>query len=136
MREPYTQNYMHLVWATWDRLPLLTGEIKDAIYACIQQECSRLKADVIAIGGIEDHIHLLVRFPMTVAMADLLKQVKGVSSHMVTHKLGYKEGFKWQGAYGAFTYSKADVPRVRAYILNQEQHHRNGTTLPDMEFSE
>jgi putative transposase len=58
-------------------------------------------------------------------MREPYTQLKGASSHLVTHRLDPRDGFKWQGAYGAFTISKADVPRLRAYILHQEEHHRN-----------
>ena len=133
MREPWTQLYVHLVWACWDRLPLLSKEIEQSIYACIQEECFRLRCESIAIGGTEDHVHLLTRFPTTITIADLTKQVKGSSSHLITHRLAHREPFKWQGAYGAFTVSRAEVPRVRAYILNQKQHHREGTLDEDFE---
>jgi putative transposase len=133
MREPFTQLYVHLVWATWDRLPLITPEVRSSVYGCIQAKCSSLRAEVLAIGGIEDHVHLLARIPPTLAAAVLAKQVKGPSSHLVTHGLRHEDGFKWQGAYGAFTVSKGDVPRVRAYVLNQEQHHRDQTLDPDLE---
>ncbi len=133
MREPYTQLYLHLVWATWDRLPLLIPELQAPVYGCIQVECHSLKAEVIALGGVVDHVHLLVRFPTTISVADLVKQVKGSSSHLVTHRLPVPEGFKWQGAYGAFTLSKAEVPRIRDYILNQEQHHAEATLDAELE---
>jgi putative transposase len=125
MREPWTQLYLHLVWSTWDRLPLISAALRPAIYACIQAECDRFKVDVIAIGGTEDHIHLLLRIPTTISVATIMKQAKGVSSHLANHELAAPEGFKWQGAYGAFTLSKDDVPRIREYILHQEEHHQN-----------
>jgi REP element-mobilizing transposase RayT len=133
MREPYTQLYVHLVWATWDRAPLLSAARKSAVYECIQAECVALNADVITIGGVENHVHVLVRLPTTLLVAMLVKQVKGASSHLVTHKLTPGEGFKWQGAYGAFTISKAEVPRIRDYIVHQEGHHRNNTLYSDHE---
>src|SRR5947209_2742512 len=83
LRQPYTQLYIHLVWSTWDRLPLLTPELKATVYVCIQAECHALNTDVIATGGIEDHVHLLVRIPTTISIADLVKQIKGASSHLV-----------------------------------------------------
>jgi putative transposase len=129
----HIQLYVHLNWATWDRLPLLAGELKSAVYACIQAECNMLRAEVIAIGGTEDHVHLLVRLPTTVSVASLAKQVKGASSHWVTHGLTQEDGFKWQGSYGAFSVSAADVPRIRDYVLNQEAHHRDQTLDDDLE---
>jgi putative transposase len=133
VREPFTQLYVHLVWATWDRLPLLDEEFRAPVYACLQAECRELKVEIVAMGGVEDHVHLLVRLPTTVTIAQLVKQLKGSSSHLVTHRLPKPDGFKWQGGYGAFTVSKADVPRVQDYILNQEQHHREGRLDAEVE---
>jgi len=92
-----------------------------------------MKAELIAIGGTEDHVHVLVRIPATISVADLVKQIKGSSSHMVNHSVPRWNGFKWQGAYGAFTVSKTLGPAVRSYILGQEEHHRDGTTDKGME---
>jgi putative transposase len=82
---------------------------------------------VIALGGIEDHVHLLVRIPTTLSVAQLVKQVKGATSHLVTHGMGGCGTFKWQGGYGAFTVSKRNVPLVREYVLQQERHHSEST---------
>jgi len=127
VREPYSQLYMHLIWSTWDRLPLITEEIQPQIYSCIKAECEALQAEVIALGGIANHVRLLARIPTTVSIGVLARQVKGASSHLVTHHTETQGFFKWQGGYGAFTISKADVPRIRDYILTQEVHHRNRT---------
>ncbi len=141
MRAPYTQLYLHLVWATWDRLPLITEAIEPRLYAAIAEKCRELKCVPLAIGGTADHVHLLVRLHTTVAVATLAKEVKGSSSHLVTHEITPGEFFKWQGAYGAFTLRKEDVPVVESYIENQKQHHATGelweewehTMIPDEE---
>src|SRR5689334_23948384 len=103
MRTPYTQLYVHLVWATWDRLPLITDQIEDRVYAAIAEKCRELKCWPLAIGGIADHVHLLVRLHPPVAVAELAKEVTGASSHLVTHQIAPGEFFKCQGAYGAFS---------------------------------
>ena len=123
MRAPFTQLYLHCVWATWDRLPLLTPKIEQAAYAAILDKCRELKCEPLAIGGMPDHVHLLVRLHTTVAIADLLKESKGASSHLITHQVAPGEFFKWQGAYGAFTVSKDNVPAVKAYVERQKEHH-------------
>ena len=133
MRAPYTQLYLHLVWATWDRHAFLVREVRQAVYECIQAECVNLRVDVIAIGGIEDHVHLLVRVPPTIAPADLVKRVKGASSHMVNHDIHAPFYFKWQGAYGAFSVSKRHVPLIREYVLGQAEPHRDLSLYPLLE---
>jgi putative transposase len=133
MRAPYTQLYLHCVWATWDRLPLITPAFESRLYAAIAAKCHELKCDVLAIGGMADHVHLLVRFPTTVAVATLVKEVKGASSHLVTHEIAPNEFFKWQGAYGAFTVSKKDVGSVTAYVKNQKTRHAAKSLIEDLE---
>ena len=133
MRRPYTQLYAHLVWATWDRLPLIKPEIESRLYAAIAAKCQELKAKPLAIGGVDNHVHLLVRFPTTLAIATLAKQVKGSSSHLVTHEVTPGEFFKWQGAYGAFTLNKDQVQTIRAYIQCQKEHHAIGDLRTEWE---
>ena len=134
MREPFTQLYVHLVWATWDRAPLITAEVLEVIDRAIRHECVQLGADVVAFGGVADHVHLLVRIPARLSVTELVKQVKGASSHLLNNRL--KIPFKWQGGYGAFTVSKSALPRARAYVLNQQQHHEYGTALAGAELPE
>jgi putative transposase len=133
MRAPYTQLYLHLVWATWDRWPLITPEIRPVVYGGIQAQAKRMGVDLMALGGIEDHVHALVRFPTTVTVADLVRQLKGATSHLITHEVRRGETFRWQGGYGAFTVSKSGLDRARAYVLNQETHHARGTIHPELE---
>ncbi len=133
MRSPYTQLYLHMVWSTWDRLPLITPAIEPRVYAAIGQKCRELKCEPYAIGGVEDHVHLLVRFPTTVTVAEIAKGVKGSSSHLVAHEITPGEFFKWQGAYGAFTIRKSEVQKVKAYVLNQKEHHKEGRLLEEYE---
>lgn len=124
--------HAHLVWATWDRLPLLTKERQAILYRCIKEECAAMGAEVLAIGGIEDHIHVLVSLPQTTALSALVKQIKGSSSHLA-NKIAPSEFFKWQGAYAAYAVEKANLRRIQNYIERQEEHHRNGTVCNDLE---
>ena len=133
MRAPYTQLYLHMIWATWDRLPLVTTDIENRVYAAIATKCRSLKCEPLAINGIEDHVHLLVRIHTTVSVAQLAKELKGSSSHLVTHEIKPGEFFKWQGAYRAFTIRKSDVPKVKAYIQNQKHHHAEANLKPEWE---
>jgi REP element-mobilizing transposase RayT len=123
MRSSYTQLYVHLIWATWDRLPLITPAIEPRLYAAMAAKCRELKCIPLAIGGVEDHIYLLVRLHATTPVAVLVKEVKGASSHLVTHVICPGEFFKWQGSYSALTLAEKDLPRLKGYIGSQKQHH-------------
>jgi putative transposase len=124
MRAPYTELYVHLIWATWDRLPLISSNIEGQVYASIAKKCQDCGCDLLAVGGIEDHVHLLVKLNPAVAVADLIREIKGSSSHLVTHEIQPGEFFKWQGAYRAFSVRKLEVDTIGRYIQNQKEHHR------------
>ncbi len=133
MRAPYTQLYLHCVWATWDRRPLITPALESVIYAAIQAKCHALQSPCQAIGGMPDHVHVLVRLHPAVAVASLLKEIKGSSSHLMTHAAQPGEFFKWQGAYGAFTVSQPEATKVMAYIEHQKEHHAGGKLWDEWE---
>ncbi len=136
MREPFTQLYLHCVWSTWDRLPLITPDIECRLYGAIIAKCRELKCQPIRVGGMPDHVHLLLRLHTTVSIASLLKEAKGSSSNLMSHEIKPGEFFKWQGAYGAFTLRYDDVPVVKQYIVNQKRHHAEQSFRPEWEKSE
>ncbi|MBE8989709.1 IS200/IS605 family transposase [Nostoc sp. LEGE 12450] len=135
MRSSFTQLYVHYVWATWDRLPLITPDIQKEVYGAIIRESEQLKCTVIAIGGIEDHIHLLTGFPPTISISELVKQIKGSASHFITHEIKPSEFFKWQGSYGAFTVSHDAIDNIANYIRNQATHHSQKSLIPNWELT-
>jgi len=135
MRSNFTQLYLHAVWGTWDRLPLITPDIQKIVYAAIIQQCEQLKCTVIGIGGVEDHVHLLTGFPPTLTVSDLIKQIKGSSSHLINHEVKPDQFFKWQGSYGAFTVSSDAIDNVANYIRNQATHHRHKSIIPTWELT-
>jgi len=124
---------LHLVWATWDRLPLITPEIERRLVRNIQNETERMACTVLAIGATTDHIHVLLKFTATITIAELVKQIKGVSSHFVNDEFQLSTPFKWQAAYGAFTVSRWDIDRIAGYVRTQKAHHDLGTIEPEYE---
>ncbi len=85
---------------------------------------------MLALGGVEDHVHLVVRLPATLSVAALVKRLKGASSHLVTHE-GTPEGFfKWQGGYAAFSAGIKQLPQLCDYVRRQKEHHQAGTIYP------
>jgi REP element-mobilizing transposase RayT len=128
----HTELYIHLVWTTHGRIPLLAEEIRAMIHGSIRSKGVSLGAEVIALNGVEDHVHLFVRMPSALSVATLAKEVKGASSHFATHQAGC-ESFRWQDGYSAFSVSRWDVPKLSGYIEGQEGHHRCNTTKPALE---
>ncbi len=123
MPEAYAAIYLHLVWGTWDRAPLLTEEIKRTVYRVIGAECVGLGTEIVAIGGMEDHVHLLVRVPPTLAPADLMKRAKGISTHLVNTQLLPGASFRWRGGYGAVSVSPRHLAQITSYIARQKEHY-------------
>ncbi len=133
MTKNFTQLYLHCVWGTWDRLPLVTPDIQNIIYNAIVKQCNDLGCTVIAIGGVADHVHLLTGYPPNLTISELIGKAKGSSSHLVTHEIKPGTFFKWQGGYGAFTVSHRGIDKVADYIRNQAQHHGHKNIVSDWE---
>jgi len=133
MQRSHVRVYVHYVWATWDREPLIPRELQARLYAVIRAACKKRGCEVHAIGGMPDHVHLLTSLPATVTTADVAHDVKGASSRWMNEQPQSAGGFRWQGRYGAFSVSPHERSRIIAYILNQEQHHASGTLWKTVE---
>jgi putative transposase len=96
--------------------------------------CRNLGCTPLAIGGINDHVHLLMRLSPKIAVAQLVGQIKGASSHAVTHAIRPDYFFKWQGSYGAFTISQRSIEQVYSYIQHQKKHHAERTVINALEY--
>jgi putative transposase len=115
---------MHVVFSTKDRRRIIPAEMKERLWSYTAGICKRQNIFVHAIGGVEDHIHLLLQFPATIAVSDAIKKIKANSSGWLADEIGK---FAWQAGYGAFGVSKSNTASVVKYIKNQEQHHRKMT---------
>jgi putative transposase len=133
MRRNKLAVYIHFVWATWDREPMILESFERRLHRQIEATCRDRDCSVLAIGGMSDHVHLLVALPSTITLADLMHDVKRSSSHFVGEDLAPGEPFKWQGSYAAFSVSPQDKGRVIRYIENQKQHHAENTFWPAAE---
>ena len=92
------------------------------------------RAIVHALGGIEDHIHLVVSIPPTISIADFVKHIKGSSAHHINcgpRRFGLM--FRWQRGYGVFSLGAKQLPAAVAYARNQKVHHRSGTLIEALE---
>jgi putative transposase len=124
---------LHLVWNTRDRSPLISPEIEPKLYDYLVAIARSKRCDVLAVGGTDNHIHLLVTFPSTVMLGALLRELKAGSSRWMHATLPPDEWFDWQNNYAAIAVSPSHRKRLIAYIHNQKQHHADGTTLELLE---
>src|SRR4051812_47911906 len=131
MSDSYVRVFIHYVWTTWQREPFIAPAIEWRLYACLTHECEKLRGKVLAVNGIEDHVHLLVQMSAQIGIAELGQQLKGGSSHFVNHELRPQYGFHWQRGYGALSVSPNGCTAVRAYIENQKEHHATGRLRPE-----
>jgi REP element-mobilizing transposase RayT len=98
MRSNKIAVYIHFVWSTWDRLPLIIEEIERPLYRFVWSVCQKNGCDPVAIGGIEDHVHLLVQIPSTVTITDLIRRIKSGSSHYMSGMLKRESGLPGRAA--------------------------------------
>jgi REP element-mobilizing transposase RayT len=133
MSATYADLFVHWVWGTFARAPTLSASIEGPLYAAMAEKCRELRCPPIAIGGMADHLHVLLALSPTIAVATLVKEIKGASAHLITHRLAPDTLFRWQTGYGAFTLRKSDTPTVRRYVLNQKEHHEKKTTNTEWE---
>ncbi|MCI0360097.1 MAG: transposase [Planctomycetaceae bacterium] len=112
------------MWGTADREPLIRKSWRDDLHGYIGGILRNKKAKLVAAGGIEDHIHVLASLPATVSLAEIAGAMKANSSRWVHESIPQGKGFDWQAGYAAFSVSKSAEDRVKCYIENQEEHHR------------
>jgi len=124
MSRAFTQNHYHLVFSTKNRHPYIDPELQARLFPFIGGTLRDLRCTMLAIGGMPDHVHVLVRYPSELSHADLARHIKSRSSKWIHEMYPELRDFAWQEGYGGFTVSMSMVPTVEAYITDQREHHR------------
>jgi REP element-mobilizing transposase RayT len=130
MPSTYTSLYIHIVFAAHRRKPLILDDWRQDLHNYIGGTINAMNCKTIIVNGVADHVHILVGLRPTHVIADLVREVKKASSIWAAAR---DPGFSWQTGYAAFTLSANDLPIVRAYIANQEAHHRQQNSLEELE---
>ncbi len=113
--------YVHLVFSTKDRAPLIGREIRSDLHAYLGGIAKNLGCQPLGIGGTEDHVHILTRLSKTVAIAGLVRDLKSNASSWAK---GHVPNFAWQAGYGAFSFGAGALATEQRYVANQEEHHK------------
>lgn len=118
--------YAHIVFSTKHRAPQITPAIQPRLYGYIGGIIRGDAGCLLTIGGMPDHVHLLISMGRTITLADLIRDVKSNSSRWV-HETFADTAFAWQSGYGAFSVSVSQLPTAQRYVDTQAAHHAEKT---------
>lgn len=123
----YVSAYFHCVFSTKERRPLIPPELRERLWPFLGGIARQNQMKAVEIGGVADHVHLLLSLPPTLSIAKALQLIKGGASKWVHETFPEHRLFGWQGKYGAFSVSVSQLDKTIAYIQRQEEHHRKVT---------
>jgi putative transposase len=126
---PYYKLFYHCIWTTKNRAPIITAEIEPFLLDLIRRKATLLNANVFAINGWVDHVHLLVSLPPKRPVSLFIGQVKGVSSVRINQSGICETTFRWQEEYGVLSIAEAGLLACTRYIENQKIHHGKKISL-------
>ena len=127
MPHSYNKLWIHAIWSTKKRMPLIHSTVENKIYKFISEQLREQGCPVRIINGMPDHIHCLFLLNPRKSIAEVIKQIKGSSSHHINQNNLITEKFAWQTGYAAYSVSESVLERVFNYIKNQKTHHQKKT---------
>ena len=130
---PFWQLHYHFVWATKGRVPIIEPDAEAQIYDLIRGKAAGLGANVFALNGMDDHVHLVVAVPPKLAVANFIGQVKGATSARYNQAARRETPLDWQDEYGVFSFDGKRLPNYIAYVENQKAHHADGQLIRILE---
>jgi len=125
MSTTYTQLYVHIIFAVHGKESCLNYYRQLEVYSFIGKLIEELGHKMLIANGTDDHIHLLIKLNPSVAIADLVREIKRQSSFFINHHILKKPGFNWQEGYSAFSHTRSQVNSVYKYIEKQKDFHRD-----------
>ncbi|MEX2347783.1 MAG: IS200/IS605 family transposase [Balneolaceae bacterium] len=127
MANSYNQTYVHFVFSTKNRNPLIKPEFEKRLWAYIAGIGKQNGFHIITSGGMPDHAHILLELSKTMTIAETIQKIKGVSSKWINDKFYPNREFSWQKGYGAFSIGQSGLKNAIRYIQNQKKHHESKT---------
>jgi REP element-mobilizing transposase RayT len=123
----FSQLYIQIVFVVKGRKNLIDKKWKDELYKYISGIITNKGHKSIIVNVVSDHIHIFVGLKPSMAISDLVRDIKNNSSNFINDKKFVESKFSWQEGYGAFSYAHSQIEQVYNYILNQEKHHQKQT---------
>jgi putative transposase len=133
MSQVYHRLFYHVIWRTFLSRPDITTETEKVLYPFLIEKAKGYHCYAHGANGVEDHVHLAISIPPSIAVSDVIGKLKGSSSHFLNRQLQITQGFSWQGGFGVFTFAEKDLPGILAYIRSQKEHHRAKTLIDGLE---
>ena len=127
MANTYTQITIHIVFAVKNRENIIRKSYREELYKYITGIIKNKNQKLLSINGVSDHIHILIGLNPSMAISNIVRDIKNNSSRFINEKKWVLGKFQWQEGYGAFSYSRSQRPEIIAYIENQENHHKRTT---------
>ncbi len=127
MTHSYRIHYFHLIWSTKQRRPFITPEVQTRLYSYLGSVITNNNAHLLEIGGMPDHIHLLIELSNLDKFSYFIRELKASSSRWIHKTFPDLADFSWQEGFGSFTVSYSSLGQVKTYIQNQPEHHKKMT---------
>ena len=124
---------MHCVWTTKHHVPLLNHDLRQRLWPYLAGIAKENRMRALAVGGVEDHVHMLITLPSTISGAEAIQLLKGNSSNWIHDAFPNRQHFGWQEGYGAFSIGVSGIEATRRYIRRQAEHHRKRTFREEFE---
>ncbi len=124
MSQSLSQVYIHLIFSTKHRVPLLTPDIYEGLREYMGGTLRTLESPSLVLGVASDHVHVLFCLSRKMALTNVIEEIKRSSSKWIKTQGSQFADMYWQAGYGAFSVSASRLDAVKRYILNQEEHHR------------
>jgi putative transposase len=124
MPNTYVSLHYHIVFSTKHRELWITEDIEDRIWAYVAGIAGQHEMEALAVGGLDDHLHVVVGIPSTMPVSRAVQLLKGGSSRWIRQTFPELEAFGWQEGYGAFTVSKSALPATISYVERQRERHQ------------
>ena len=127
MPQSLSKVIVHIIFSTKNREPWLDRDVRPRMHAYLATLCRDLGAELVRVGGVADHVHIVTTLPRTASQAQVVEQIKKASSKWIKALDVRYRGFFWQRGYGAFSVSPSQLDAVLQYVEAQQEHHRTRT---------
>jgi len=133
---PKAYLFVHAIWCVQNRDPLLTRPVRKILFAQIQKDSEEKGMKVLAVNGVEDHVHCLLQLLPSQNLTQVIKSIRTLSSGWLNENKLLAAPFEWEEGYAAYSVSPSSLKQVMDFIGKQEDHHKSKTLESELEVFE